>query len=318
MALVTDLVGVAFETTYGTAASISNFVPVRQIRPEVAENTRIYDDTLLSRFGAERHRLTTKDVVGDTTGYVYPDSVGWWLKGLLGSVSSSIASGESVVYEHTFTQADTLPSMTMVINDTEPRQITGLVINTGTFEFQEGIMTLANGFLAQDLSDVSEEFPVISELIDPFTFPNFTVRIANDIASALASSAIPLDEWEMNYGNNVAKSNHIGTRTISFLNPTKTTCGGVFRRYAEDETLIDYTRNASEVALVFEATGASIGNNEQYSLQIHIPRAVMTRTIRPYEAGSIIMEETTFSALRDTSEGYSVKMILTNKVENYN
>lgn len=512
MSLAKDFLGIGIESTYGeTLSRPDTDLPIRQIRPEITEGYLVLEDSLLSRKGADLQKSTSRAVVGDVSVYGHPDSLGYWLYLALGGKSSALASGETEVYEHIFTQSDLLPSANFFVRETPTftRQLEGMKILSMSLGLNDGILGLAMDFIGESYSeytedgysgtkvlyetgdettlsgtlaggaggiaiqqsgnirltaaitnrhgeyyfqsqlgdyfDVEYEFytgggngadaswffwgasaPVTSEEIssegatkggytvtadeygsdefeiqfngaslinntstginiddgtwrtmkisvrgttisvfvngtlvnrytdiertlggnywgwgartggltnehrirnmrvfkvqnlslDPFVQPNFKVYLGTSIENAIANGEIKFDEWELKYSNNLQTMPHIGTRTIQNLKPTLATTDGVLRRYTDSQTYENYVRNNTELAMVFELTGATIGGT-QYSLQIQLPRVVVTDIIRPYEFGNLVMEEMRYKALRDSTLGYSIRAVLINLVPSY-
>jgi hypothetical protein len=92
-----SFLGVAKESSKGTAAAATVLIPVREIKPQ--DVVQYLDDTnyrgsMVDTYGeVAGPAYSTLDVSGD----VFPDTIGWWLAGMMGDVTTT---GASAPYSH--------------------------------------------------------------------------------------------------------------------------------------------------------------------------------------------------------------------------
>lgn len=91
--------GIAKETTFGTAVPATNFIPVTTITPK--DNVTLLDDKGMRGAMVETYGQLAGPISGtlDFDGDVFPDTIGFPLAGILGDVTET---GSAAPYTHTF------------------------------------------------------------------------------------------------------------------------------------------------------------------------------------------------------------------------
>ena len=320
MALVVKNIGIANESTWGTAVSPTSYPRVRSVGLDASYNKSLVDDTAGTRKGFGRVVNLGHQVEGEISTYAYSDDMGWWLKGVLGGTVTSQANANG--YNHVFTQpavaSSELPAFTLVTDKAqEVVRWYGARFGSLRLAGANDIVEATIGVMAKD-EDTGSGYTVTSDQdLDPFTFAQVTVKIGDTLAAASGASATPVDSWELEFDNQLQSRFQSGSASLARLDPLIATCRGTFTKFYEDTNFNTWFKNDTEKAMIITATGAQIGGSDYHTLEILLPRVAFMTSERPYEAGSLIVETVTWEALYDTDVEYMIQASLDNNKENY-
>lgn len=319
MSLASELVALAFETTYGTPVSVNKYARVRAC-DFIIEHQKTPIPSITRRDGSEKFRKGRKSVGGSITSYVYPTDVGYWLKLFMGEVSSAVVGGESFVYDHTFTTHNGIISATIERDDGhEVRQAQGTVVNAFSLSSSQEIINLVLDLIIQDVATSSTYNPIFEVSEVPFVFHDANLYIGDDVNTALASTPISVDTWELNLTNNcVTLPPFVDSDVISGARFGPLLVNGQFTKVNTDSDYEGYVEDDTEKALVLKMIGDSIGSSSNFELQINLPKVLFTVSTKPFEAGSIMLEDVSFSALYNAIDEHKVEIRLRNIESNYN
>lgn len=317
MSLVLKNIGLGVESAYANPVAPSSYPRIRSANLDVNYNKKQVDDTAGTRKGFGRIVNLNREVNGDIGVYAYSDDLGWWLKGAFGAVTSfALASG----YRHVFDQLATLtlPSYTIVADKgVKVTRWTGVRINSLQLSGAVDIIEGAVGVLASVEDEGSAYTPSGNQSLDPFTFDQVTIKIGNTLALASGATAMPMDAWEFNYSNEAEQRWQSGSPGASRVDAKIAMTRGSFTKFYETDEFEEARNDGTEKALLIEATGPAIGATN-HKLIIRIPRVEFMTSVRPYEAGQLIVETAEWEAMYDQTYGYMVQAELTNLKTNYN
>ena len=141
-----------------------------------------------------------------------PTGTAWWIKSLLGSISSS---GTEAPYTHTYTELDSLPSFTIEngIDLTTDAVITylGCVIEEAKFTFEEGQPSKVSLSIlyADEAKTTASIGSADTEIDSPWSFAECALEVPN--ATAIANT----QRAELTIKNNSMMIYGLGSRTAS-------------------------------------------------------------------------------------------------------
>ena len=257
--------------------------PVRDLRAQVAR----YNDVLQ---GAAEHSGSFKmDLTTDTVGHV--------LLGALGAVTSAVKSGETNVYEHTFSESTDLPSYTYEQKIAEEvRRYAGAVVSGFKIAAEAGSAA------------VSLDFEVIAASLDRSSSP-VTPAPVNENRFAFSDVQVEIDgsynckvvKAELEYKNN-AEAIH----TLCATKDPKYILHSGSELDITLDILVDATGKAeltklldgTAVRLDLTFTGASVGSSSNYKLEIGVPTG-------KYVTGEIANSEDTAAIVTLAYKAYS-------------
>lgn len=149
------------------------------------------------------------------------------------------------------------------------------------------------------------------------------VRAASTISAAIAASAASIESYSLQLVNEL-EARH-AANGINVINrfPSKnhlkkfTGEGSVMKAYF-DPTFLDRMRSSSQLAWHFQHIAEQIASTGvYYTLDIRVPNTVMRAHSPSFENDAVLDEEMEFEIYRETTAGYSAKILLVNDVSSY-
>lgn len=311
---VSNQVSIGVESTFGTAVTPTVSLPIKEsdgvqpaqdvrgleaINTNPAKNKRFIEGKLVYEGGYEMD--------------AYPESLGYLLKSAFGGVSSALASGESAVYEHTFTESVTKASLTVeqMVGDIVKR-FAGFVVTSIKFSVKAGeeAVIAVEGFAKSD-ADASV-ITATYESNRPFTFEDVqTLSIGGTDIKA------KVEELEWEYTNGAELFHGLGSKEAQAKYSTQSEFKGKIKAYVDSVTAqyFDDHVDGTEQALIINIDGDSIGTAEKLGLLVQADKCAFTsfESKLSFDYNAVEVE---FEAREDASTGL-VKAVLTNEVASY-
>lgn len=317
MPLATKNLALGEETTFGTAVSPDTYIEILDEKIENNLNAKLTEDTGNTRYGQRRSVTLAQEVGGDISMNLYPDDCIHFIIGALGSVSSTTAAGETVVYEHTISQAATLKSYTLEVDrETDLVKWRGARIDSVKIEWENEIAKLTVSILAVDEETGSSYTPDNTTAI-PFAFHTCEVQFGADLTAAAAASATPVASGKLSYNNNLEVQFASGAETAHKINPKVATAELELKMFFDDTTQRDIYRNQTKKACIITFEGDSIGNAEKYRIKIKLAKINYSEHSVSYEAGSLMEEDLKADGMYDSSNSYMCQIVVTNLKSSY-
>jgi len=150
-----------------------------------------------------------------------------------------------------------------------------------------------------------------------------TVRIADDIDTAISASEDSIEEFDFSIQNELEQRH--GANGVNVVNryPTsnllkKMSGEGSLKRAYTDMTYLDKVRQSQKTAMQVKHTGALIGSTTiNNSLELRVPYAVLRPYLPALEEDKLLDDELEFDMYRSSADGYTVKALLVNDVASY-
>jgi hypothetical protein len=297
--------GLAWETTYGTPVVPAVYVPYNSLKFS-DDYKKIIDEG--RRGGIVKDwavyngpRSGSVEMEGD----VYPETMGYFFKGILGGYS---VTGASAPYTHTFTAAPTLPS-SMTLQEfygiTE-RQFSGAVLSELDVKFDvENVVTFTAKWLTKASTVVTTTTPSYASQTNPFMGYTLTFKIGGSSNVNLVSGEFSIKRpvnllWTAN-----------NTQDPSRFSAGRIEITGKFLVDAEDETeLLNYL-NGTQTSLDFLFT-----RDANTSLDVQFNKVDFTK-ITPDIGQEYVRMDCEFRALYNTVDNGNTTIKLKNSVSTY-
>lgn len=244
-----------------------------------------------------------------------PGVIGYFLKSVFGQVSSALKGGESVVYEHTYSELETKPSLTIeqAVGDIVRRYAgaiaTGLKLSCKTGETLVGNVA----FKAKSSASATKITPTY-EIIRPLNFIDLG-------AIGFKIGGVSFDEVEnieVEYKNNIEFLHVLGSNDPYFNYAKASEVVGKFDLYLNSDSAAKYTDylNKTDTALDIAFTGDLIGISSNYKLAINIPKVTFKASSYPVtDDYNLLTVE--FEGIYDTATSKLLSAVLTNLTVNY-
>ncbi len=315
---VLNQISFGLETTWGTAITPNKSIAVHPGDGIQTDN----DVQLVSAIKAQlaKNVASFKGAVKHEGEYEFdfiPGVVGYLLKSIFGGLSSALKGGESAVYEHTFTEAETKPSLTIEqAVDQIVRRYAGAIVHSLKLSCKAGESLVATAGIKAKSSSSATKISPTYETVRPFNF-NDCLQASGFKIGGVAYNQV--EKFEMEYKNNGEMKHTLGSNDPSFFFVKASEVKGKFDLYMDANSAAKYTDylNKTEQSLDIIFQGESIGTAANYKLDINIPKVVFTATNYPVnEDYNVISGE--FEGIYDTATSRLIRTILTNLTANYN
>lgn len=303
------------ESVFGTAVSPSAYLEVSENGLKLDKDVQRVEDTSGTRKGALKAVTGAAKVSGSIKANAYPTAMGWWLKGALGTVASGLASGETAVYTHYITVADTLPSFTLIQDrgNSEWQKVTSAVINGFKISAKNGLVEVEINIEAKD-ETAGTTYTATQTIEKPFMFHQVKVGFGATIGAArtAAATGTSLMEWTAEYDNGLEVLHASGSATPVKIVPKTASFKTTFTQVFDSITNRDRYRNLTKTAMCIDLVGDAIGAASFNTLRIEIPNAIINSHEVPYKAGDIMFEKVEAVGLYEPGENNMIRCILTN------
>lgn len=314
---VLSQVSFGVETTWGTAVTPNKSIAIhpgdgiqtdndvqfpQSIKGQLAKNSTSF-------IGARKHE-------GDYELDLIPGNAGYFFKSALGAVASVAKSSPNTsVYDHTFTEQASKPSLTIEQAVTDiVRRYAGSIATGFKLNVEAGGSLVADfPFKAKSQASASAITPA-NETIRPFNF----VDLGSTGVSIGGSAFTQVESLELEYRNNIEFKHALGNNDAQFNYPKASEVMGKFVLYLDATSAAKYTDYLAKTdrALVITFTGDTIGTSSNYGLQINIPVATFKTATYPIsdDYNKLTID---FEGVYDTATSKLLNVILTNLVTAY-
>lgn len=314
MAIGFGYAGLKKETTFGTLATVEEFIPIKSI--EVTQDPQnYYPEEIRASRGRSKGIPMGLQNEASVEMDAEPQSIGHILLAALGSVSTTLA--ETGVHTHKFTPGNVLPSYTWEKNDTVMTQsLVGCKTDTLTLSVEaggDGVLTAEMDLRVKSVQDkASASTPVYTDK-DPFVFHKVTVTKGGAANGDLKSMEIEIsnnlkdDQFYLSTSREVG---HIeeGAREVSFSFEMR------FKNKAE------YTAfaNGDKDSFVIKFEGALAGSTKKDTIEIKMGKVLYDSFEVPMGGpDDEVLASVEGSALIDPVSGNEIEISLTNTIPSY-
>lgn len=301
--------GVGRETTRGAGATPTYEVPTTTFSFDDKVVTARSIGSLSNIADSEEAFVTLKYGQGDIEGEIRSDSFGLFLYAMLGTYS--VAGPTDSAYTHSFTvsQANTHQSLAFVIDDANTTELYKLVMLDSleiTSELDQ-VVRFAATFMSKASRDTGLTVPAVTDEYK-FTKKHVSVKIATDISSLAAASAISLKSVTLRISKNVSLDDALGTAEPEDILNRQLAVEGTLTLNYEAETYKNYMKDGSSKALeiYLQNTDEVIGAATRPSLKIQLPKVDFFDWEPAYGLDEIVTQKISFKASRDVANSQEI------------
>ena len=256
----------------------------------------------------------TMRVGGSVDAYAQFDSLGLFLLGALGSVSTSQpdAVGAPSVYRHEFTPAEGLPSYTLrVASEVTGRQFLGCVCSSLELSVAPGeLLGVSVEWVGQREEAFSPEEPAWDE--SPY------ISFADLASAEVGGSPVNLEALTLTIENDLADDAfELGSAYLPEIPVQALSITGSFDLKFKDRTHLDRFLSGEETSLYLRFEGPEIEGGLRYSFELDLPRIIYKTAGANVSARDRLVESVEFEALFDPVGGRIMKAVLQNKEAGY-
>lgn len=313
-------VGIGIEASRGTAE-----VPgiwVKNLR--VSHNDKrdyVKDESAMGVIAEAHDDVVVKEYgMGEISGVLDATIAGYLFKNVLGTVSSDLASGETVVYEHTFSlqNGNTHPSLTIETKNPVEQfkfalaMIESLKIKCEVGKWVEFTATYRSkkGATGANTPSYSEHYKFYSKMV--------TMKLATNLAGLGAASAINIKSFEISFDQNLEDEDRLGSTEVNDINNTFLSIEGNIEATFSSDTLKDLFRDGTVQALrLYSENPTTIGVAEKPSVQINLAKVAFEEFEESDDLGAITQQTLKFAGLYSPTDSSIGTVVVTNLKEDY-
>lgn len=243
----------------------------------------------------------------------FVDYIGYLVLSALGNVSSLVAGGETIVFNHTFSEVETKPSLTIeqVVGE-NVRRFAGSVVTVLTFSGEAGaVSSVAASIKAKSQASATAITPAYTS-VRPFNFADAKIKIGG-------ITLTEVQNYNIEFNNNVEFLHTLNANDPQFRFVKGSEVAGTIEMFLDSATLVELNNylTKTEREVILELTGDSIGVASNNKMVLTIPRAVFT-TANTEISEDHNMLHIEFQGLYDTVTTKLISVVLTNLLANYN
>lgn len=307
------------ETTFGTFVAVDNYLDLA--RETLAED--LYGTPVQSagkRWDVDfvyPRQLVKGDVITQPRADTFP----WFLKWVLGTISSTKLASTPDVYKHECTPGDIIKSFSAEVGvETQSRQIPGCLMNQLTLEStaRDGVLLATLGVIGQGESKASAGSSITFSTLKVLLHSAMTATVATvdksteiKAARVVINNNIPVDSL---FGASWPKIARIGVQRLDITGQLQFD----FVNWDQYDRFIGEGSFAVLLTYKGEATGNSTPGADYYELIVNLPKCYYTghpvpnidQRNRPTLTGP-------FKAIYDSSSGFLAKLTMINKSTSY-
>jgi hypothetical protein len=314
--------GIGKETSRGTAVSPTYWLLKTELDWQEKFEQAIDDVSVGVIADSVNAEIVKRWAEGSFGGSIKDRSFGLILLSLFGSVNSSLKSGESTVYDHTFSLLNSAqhPSLTLSIDDPwQDYQFALAMLESLEIKYERGkfINYTANfkskkGVTASLTASYSQE--------NSFRPQDFIFKIANNLSGLNGASAINIKSATLKFEKNLEIDDVLGSVDPADILNKQFSCSGSIEAVFEDETTFkNIALNDNARALRFDLinNAVTIGNSSNPRLTIDLAKVKFNEITRATPIGDLVMQTLGFKAFYSLSDSKLFQCVLTNTVASY-
>lgn len=314
-------VGLGKESARGTAVSATYWLPWKELNHEEKVNVVVNESaqgTIMDGVGKE---ITKQWGEGGFGSLIGDKHFGLVLYSLLGSLSSAQAGGETLVYNHTFSLAESSQHQSLTLNIDEAngdKQYALACVSALKIAYERGkILDYSAEMMSLTGAGASLTPAAVSENV--FRPQDFSVKFAADLASLGAASAVPIQSLSIEFNSHVEPDEVLGNvAPQDFLNK-EFSITGEFTLIYDSTTQEAYVTAGTEKAMRINLTnsGVTIGNASNPALQINLAKVIFTEKSRTRGLNDIVTLKVSFKGVYSVSDSKFGTVVLTNLASSY-
>lgn len=264
-------------------------------------------------------------------------TAGILLLSLLGTDTPATHAGETVVYDHVMTLAQTAQhqSLSFYVHDPIPTatpygspasatadySYANAVVHKMDIEYSLGkFVTATAGIMAKRGSSAAVVFSPSATLDTRFVPQYLTFKVAANAAGLGAASAIKLRSAKLSIDENIESDDVLGsTAPRDFVNKEfkiEGTIEAIWQNEADfKKAALVGTAQAMRLDLVNSDVSLGVGTNPE--VKIDLAKVVFEEITRPVKIKDVMYQTLKFKAHYSQSDGYMVKATVTNTIASY-
>lgn len=311
-------VGIGKETTRGTAVAPEFWLPKMELEIDDVIEQVINESSVGVIEDAENADIVLKKAEGSLTGRIDDTAFGLWLLATLGKVSApSVVSGETSVYDHTFSvlQDAQHPSLTISVNDENgDRQYPLGMVNSLELNIALGEFATYNVEFQANKSESATLTPSYSLTERVFLPQHGEVKFASDLSGLDSAPAINVKSVSLTISKNIEDDQVLGSvDPVDRLNKQFEVEGTIELLYTDRSYIDTILLGDLAQALRIRLTGTeTIGNSSNPRLTIDLAKVKLNEVSRDLSNNEIVKQTLNFKSFYSLADAKSITAVLRN------
>jgi len=313
--------GIGKETARGTAVAPTFWIPAVSNGVEDTIEMATDEQTVCVIEGDIDAKVVKKFSQGDIEGLVRDKSFGLLLLALFGSISSALASGETIVYDHSFSvnQSVQHPSLTLALkHPAENVRFAMSMLNTLEITAELGnFVRYAVNFIGKKGGTAVDTAGYTAE--NQFVAQHCIVKFADDLAGLGAATPVKVKTVTLTFSKNIETDDVIGSvEPNDILNKEFRLEGSVELLY-DDATYKTLALAGTKKAMRLELknTDITLGVASNPTLQIDLAKVLITEFARSGANNDLVRQALTLTAYYSIADAKMATAKLTNETVSY-
>lgn len=317
-----NYVGIGRETTRGTAVAPAYWSKWLELDFQDRVNKVRNDSALGTLDMYNDSEVIERWSDGKLDGKITDKTFGLILAAALGANSTdATASGETIVYDHTYATANTAiaQSLTLVRKDSNSNKryaramLSKLDIEvvTGEYAKYSAEFTAMKGVTNTDVPALVAE--------NEFVPRHAVVKMASAVAGLNAATQIPIKSFKLSIDNHVEPYFVLGSDEPAEINNLeREVTGEITLRYTDTTYETLWTNNTDQALRIdLTNTDVTLGTATNPKLRITLPKVTLEDFAKPADKSAIVEQTFKFTGMYDFTAGYAISAVLTNTVASY-
>lgn len=304
------------ETVWGTEVVPAKSVEVKFSGGMATDNATKYIEGMKSVIAKEHGSMIgARKHSGDYQMDLFTDYPGYFILSALGAVNSALHAGETTVYDHTITEQETKPSLTIEqAYGSDVSRFQGSIVSDLKFTIKTGeYATLDAKLLAKSRTVGNTKVAGAFRNEPAFSFNQFAVKIGGTQVTEVISA-------ELEYKNNLQflpALNNSNDVAFNYIKASEVT--GKIELYLDTTSYTQLTNylSGTDVSVEIIGTGGAIGSAAHYGIDILVPVCAYEKEDQKLQDGYNLVT-LDLKGKYDTSTAQLIKIVLTNLLTAYN
>lgn len=300
-------------TTRGTAVAISFWTPKMDVSVEEKIGTVINDASIATIADAENMEVVSKYCEGSLTGRLEQTAFGLLLTAAFGTEAVTAVGGETLVYDHSFTVAESAqhPSLTIGVSEPNAQTTASKVYTLGMIDALE--IDLEIGKYSTYKIDFRANAAATASLTPSFSAETAflpqdgVVKFATNLAGLDAASAISVKKVMFKINKNTEDDMVIGSTTPADRLNKQIEVSGTIELIYNDRSYLDTNLNAGlaqALRIQLVNSDVTIGSNSRPTITFDMAKVILSEVARNIKNNDIVTQVLKFKAfysIADTS-----------------
>ena len=315
--------GIAKESVRGTEeASASYWLDTLDLEFDEKVNTVVEEQTEGVIEDSTGLKVVQKWAEGSTRVYIDDISIPLILESLLGTLASSLHSGESAVYDHDISVAQSAQHQSLTLFENDPlagadyKHALGMVTNLELAFEHAKILDYTMNLMSK--KGESAVLTPANTAVKRFLPKHCTVKIATNLAGLAGASALDVNVLNLTINQNVEPDYVLGSEDPNDFYNKQMTVEGDLQINWDAETyrdlVLDNTDQALQIDLVHSDT---IGSASNPQVRIQLAKCNFSELARDLAQNEIVKQTLTFKAHYSADDSEMINVLCVNTVASY-